>query len=208
MHDPFPPEQPARRTQAQRRALTAQRVLDAATALVAVHGSAGASLAAVGTAAGYSRGIVTHHFGKKDALIAAVLEHAQDFATADDAPTGLGRLTAVIRAYLRAIRTETRKPEAFLRLWAESMGSAPVLQPLLAERDAWFLDLVATHVRAGIHDGSIRPHVIPEATALAVVGMLRGTAMLLLSTSTDTAAEQVADEAATLVARGLAPNHS
>jgi AcrR family transcriptional regulator len=193
-----------RRAQAERRAVTRERVLDAATALVAAHGSAGASLAAVGAAAGYSRGIVTHHFGGKDALIAAVLAHAQDFATPDEAGTGLGRVDALVRTYLRAVRVETRKPEAFLRLWAESMGSGSPLRSLLAERDAWFLALVATHVRDGIRDGSVRADANADTVAPTIVGMLRGTAMLLLSTSADADADEIADGAADLVTRGLA----
>ena len=59
------PNQIARRSQQQRRSETEQRVLAAAMALIAERGSRGVSLAEVGRLAGYSGGIVSHHFGGK-----------------------------------------------------------------------------------------------------------------------------------------------
>ena len=49
----------SRRTQAERRAESDSRMLRAATQLIAKHGSAGVSLAKIGVAAGYSRGLPT-----------------------------------------------------------------------------------------------------------------------------------------------------
>ena len=66
-----------RRTQPQRRAETERRVVAAATALIAQGGSRAMSLERVGQAAGYSRGIVNHHFGSKQRLLAAVVRDAQ-----------------------------------------------------------------------------------------------------------------------------------
>ncbi|MDF2824834.1 MAG: TetR family transcriptional regulator [Mycobacterium sp.] len=194
----------SRRTQEERRTEARRRVLEAATELVAQHGSRSVSLAAVGDRAGYSRGIVNHHFGSKTRLVAAVLEHSQNFATPDDAATGLGRLTELIRTYLGVIRDRSPRPEAFLQLWAESMGAEPTLKPLFTERDSWFQDLLSGHIRDGIADGSVRPDADPDTTALTVVGLLRGTAMLLLSTADEASATAVAGRAAAMVERDLA----
>ncbi len=60
------PDRPVRRTQEQRRAETERRVLDAAMTLIAAHGSRSITLAQVGEAARYSRGIVYHHFGSRE----------------------------------------------------------------------------------------------------------------------------------------------
>ena len=194
----------SRRTQVERRSEARRRVLDAATALVAQHGSRAVSLAAVGVAAGYSRGIVNHHFGNKDRLLAAVLENSQNFAVPDDAPTGLGRLTSLIVTYLGVIRDRSPRPEAFLQLWAESMSADAALKPMFADRDRWFRDLLSHHIRDGIADGSIRPDADPDITALTIVGLLRGTAMLLMSTAQDVPAAAVAADAAAMVERDLA----
>lgn len=193
----------ARRTQAERRATTRQRVLDAAATLVAAQGSRAVSLAAVGEAAGYSRGIVNHHFGTKVGLLAALIEHVAQFDAPADAPTGLGRLLEFVQAYLGGMRERTPRSEAFLQLWAESAGTEPALAPLFAERDAWFLGVLAQHVRDGMADGSIRADVHPENAALAIIGQLRGTAMLAFSSARDVAAAELTAEVVRLVERGL-----
>src|SRR3954454_10540286 len=72
-----------RRTQRERREATERKVLAAATALIAQHGSRALTLAAVGEASGYSRGIVSHHFGGRENLLRAVMRDAQAFTLPD-----------------------------------------------------------------------------------------------------------------------------
>lgn len=54
-----------RRTQAQRRAESRVRLIQAAIRLLGSHGYAGTSLVEIGKAAGLSRGLVSHHFGSR-----------------------------------------------------------------------------------------------------------------------------------------------
>ncbi len=68
-----------RRTQEERTALSDQRMLDAAIALIIESGLPGTTLAAIGERSGYSRGLVTHRFGSKARLLAYV----HDVAVAD-----------------------------------------------------------------------------------------------------------------------------
>lgn len=198
-----------RRTQAQRRATTRQRVLDAATGLVATQGVRAVSLAAVGEAAGYSRGIVNHHFGTKVGLLKALIEHVAQFEAPADAPTGLGRLLQFVQAYLGGMRERSPRSEAFLLLWAESAGMEPSLAPLFAERDAWFQGALAQQIREGVLDGSIRGDVHPEVAALAIIGQLRGTAMLAFASARDVPASELTAEVVRLVDHGLGriPSH-
>ena len=83
------PNQIARRSQQQRRSETEQRVLAAAMALIAERGSRGVSLAEVGRLAGYSSGIVSHHFGGKQQLLAAVVKPLSSSTTRSPVPAGL-----------------------------------------------------------------------------------------------------------------------
>jgi AcrR family transcriptional regulator len=193
-----------RPTQAERRATARQRVLDAATALVAAQGTRAVSLAAVGEAAGYSRGIVNHHFGTKVGLLEALIEHVAQFDAPTDAPTGLGRLLQFVQSYLGGMRERTPRSEAFLQLWAESAGTEPSLAPLFAERDAWFQGVLARHIDDGVADGSIRGDVDPGNAALAIIGQLRGTAMLAFSSAREVAAAELTAEVVRFVERGLA----
>jgi len=197
-------ERSVRRTQAERRAETRRRVLDAATSMVATHGSRAASLAAVGEAAGYSRGIVNHHFGSKANLLEELIKHTQRFDVPTDSPTGLGRLTQFVEAYLNGMHQRPERSEAFLKLWAESAGAEPALAPLFAERDAWFRDFLAQHIRDGLGDGSIGRHVDPQFAAVSLIGQLRGTAMMLFSTARDVPVAEFAADVARSVARSLA----
>jgi len=197
-----------RRTQAERRSETRRRVLDAATTLVAAHGSRAASLAAVGEAAGYSRGIVNHHFGSKARLLAELIEHTQTFEVPTDAPTGLGRLSQFVEAYLNGMHDRPSRSQAFLKLWAESAGAEPSLAPLFAERDAWFRDFLVEQLRQGLDDGSIGSHVDPHFAAVSLIGQLRGTAMMLFSTARDVPVAEFSADVARSVARSLAAPHS
>lgn len=193
-----------RRTQAERRAETRNRVLDAATKLVAAHGSRAVSLAAVGEAAGYSRGIVNHHFGSKANLLEELIKHTQQFEVPTDADTGLGRLTQFVESYLGGLHERSPRSEAFLKLWTESTGAEPSLAPLFAERDAWFRGLLTEHITEGVEDGSISPEVNPQIAALALVGQLRGTAMMVFSTARDVPIAELSSELARIVGRSLA----
>lgn len=180
-------------------------MLEAATALVARHGSRAASLAAVGEAAGYSRGIVNHHFGSKTRLLEALIRHTQQFDVPTGAANGLARLTQFVETYLGGLHDRMPRSEAFLKLWCESAAAEPTLAPLFAERDAAFRDLLAHYIRDGQADGSVRAGVEPDMVALTIIGALRGTAMLAISTARDIAIADVSRETAKFVERSLAP---
>jgi AcrR family transcriptional regulator len=179
------PNRIARRSQQQRRSETEQRVLTAAMALIAERGSRAVSLAEVGRLAGYSSGIVSHHFGGKQQLLAAVVKHAQLFDVPVTGSCGLDQLSSLMSTYLTTFRERAPAPQAFLLLWSEAVASDPVLAPLFAERDAWFRGLLASYVRSGIDDGSIR--------------------MQLISTAEQAPLELIVNQVVGIVQHGLAP---
>jgi AcrR family transcriptional regulator len=174
-------DRPARRTQEQRRAETERRVVDAAMALIARSGSRAVTLAEVGEAAGYSRGIVYHHFGSRERLLEAVVDEAQRFDVPVYQGDGLDYLVRIIEAYLRNVVRRTPSARAFLQLWGEAIAADPVLAPLFARRDADFRQLLADVVRQGVADGSIRPDANPGAAAVLVVALVRGTGLQLIA---------------------------
>ncbi|MCF7550614.1 TetR/AcrR family transcriptional regulator [Pseudonocardia sp. WMMC193] len=171
-----------RRTQEQRRAETERRVLEAATALIAATGSRSVTLAQVGEAAGYSRGIVYHQFGSRERLIEAVLDRAQNLGLPDSADDGLGHLVAIVETYLQAVARRAPTTRAFLQLWMEAVAADPVVAPLFAERDEGFRRFLADVVRRGIADGSVRSEVDPAAAATVLMALLRGAGLQLIAT--------------------------
>lgn len=201
----MPDHPPARRTQQERREQTERKVIAAATALVAEHGSRALTLAKVGAAAGYSRGIVSHHFGSRENLLRAVMRDAQAFSLPAPGASAGAWLAGMVSAYLRNVTNQRPAARAFLQMWGEAIARDPVLMPLYAEQDARFRRLLADKVREGIRDGSVRPDADPEAMAVSLLGLLRGIALQLISTPAPTRVKAIIDEAERATWRALKP---
>jgi len=197
-------EPATRRTQEERRAETGRRVLAAATELIARRGSRAVTLAEVGRAAGYSRGIVHSHFGSREQLLEAVVRDAQRFDVPDVAGGGLDQLAVLVRAYLGNVRDRLPATGAFLLLWAESVAADPVLAPLFAERDRSFREALADVVRAGVADGSVRADADPDAVAVLLLGLLRGIGMQQASAAGVPADDALTAQVVEVLRRGLA----
>lgn len=72
-----PPQKPVRRSQAERRADTRRRVIDATTMCLYRVGYSAVSFSMVAEEAGVSRGIITYHFATKADLMVAVRDTIQ-----------------------------------------------------------------------------------------------------------------------------------
>ncbi|GAA1405431.1 TetR/AcrR family transcriptional regulator [Kitasatospora putterlickiae] len=175
-----PSAEPARRTQAERRARAERALLAAAARLVAEHGSAGVTLARVGEEAGFSRGLASHYFGSKGALLTRLQEEALAEAMAAATPerSGAGaveELCAFTRAAcLDGVRHPTDLGRAFVVLGAEALAGSSELTDAVARLDARMRGWVAEVIRQGAADGEIRPEVDPDAAATTVVALLKG----------------------------------
>ncbi len=60
------------------------------------------------------------------------------------------------------------------------------------------------HGRDGLGDGSIGSAVDPDVTAVWIIGLLRGTAMMMLTTARDLSVSEISAEVARGVGRSLA----
>ncbi|BBG02688.1 MULTISPECIES: TetR/AcrR family transcriptional regulator [Pseudonocardia] len=174
-------ERAGRRTQQERREYTGSALLTAAADLVVESGVRALTLARVGERAGYSRGIVTHHFGSKRALLDALARATQSGfvpGLADTAP-GLERLLLLVRGYVGALGDLGPMNRAFLLLWAEAVTD-PELSETFRERDHRFRADLRSDVEAGVESGSVRSDVDPDEVAVALLGQLRGIALQVL----------------------------
>ena len=167
-----------RRTQQQRRERTEAALLAAARQLIVESGVRSLTLARVGERAGYSRGIVTHHFGSKQALLGAVARASQSGFVPGiaDLPPGLERLLSLIEGYIGRLGADDSPSRAFLLLWAEA-ATAPELTVIFRERDEWFRVGLQADILAGIKAGTIRSTVDPGDISVAILGQLRGIGM-------------------------------
>ena len=174
---------PERRTQGQRRAEAEYRVLEATKQVIAERGVGAVTFAAIGARAGYSRGIVTHHFGSRQNLMQTLARSLQNLVPAPPADTpGRDRLLAQVDLYLTTLAHNPQDTQVFSMLWAEAIAGDLDLRPIFTERDAEFRAVIAQFVRLGVEDGTISPALDADATAMAIVGQLRGIGLQLVLT--------------------------
>jgi AcrR family transcriptional regulator len=164
-----------RRTQQERRDQAEAALLNATAELIVEEGVRSLTLARVGERAAYSRGLVTHYFGSKQALLQRLAQATQSgfVPGLDGQPPGLGRLLSLIDGYIGALGQLRMQNRAFLLLWAEA-ATASDLADIFRERDESFRAELRADVAAGIADGTVRPDTPAEEVAVAVLAQLRG----------------------------------
>ena len=167
-----------RRTQQERRDQAEAALLNAAAELVVEEGVQSLTLARVGQRATYSRGLITHYFGTKQALLERLARATQSgfVPGLDGMAPGLDRLLRLVDGYIGALSQMRMMNRAFLLLWAEA-ATAPELASIFRDRDQAFRADLGEDVRAGIADGTVRPDAAPGEVAVAVLGQLRGIAL-------------------------------
>ena len=181
-----------RRTQAQRRSRSEAALLDAAAELIAERGVEGTSLASIGERAGVSRGLPTHHFGSKDALVARLSRRAQDgisratLKALERARQSLDEVSAIdllhltVDAYQELLGRPTADQRALIVMWGSTFPSCASVEGMV-EADRRSFDGWADLIVRGQEEGSIRPDVNPRAAAVVLLGLLRGVAAVLLT---------------------------
>jgi AcrR family transcriptional regulator len=175
-----------RRTQAQRRAESEQRLLQAFAELIIEKGVAQTSLTDIGRRAGYSHTLVHHLFGSKAAFLDRLTETVEQFALqmgqdANDENSGAATLLAVARGYLSMVVEDANPLGRVLAvLIGEAVSGTDELRQWRRAWDHKMHGAFADVIRSGIADGSITSHDKPEELAVFAVGMLRGVALELL----------------------------
>ena len=172
-----------RRTQAERSALSDQRMFASACALICAHGTAGTTLKAVGEQAGYSRGLASHRFGTKAELFAFIIRRVgeQWIATLNEAVgqrRGFPALSAALTAHGRLLQSGEAPIRAFYILWFESLGpDSPIHATVQHVHQRRRADVVAWLTPA-LAAGEIQPALPLEAIAdqfcAAITGIVYG----------------------------------
>ncbi|MCY1279042.1 HTH-type transcriptional regulator BetI [compost metagenome] len=175
-----------RRTQTERRAEAEQRLLEAARQIVARKGWVGMTLAEVGEAAGYSRGLAAHHFGNKAGLLRALAGFVNGhFMALLDAELprrrpGLDTVKGFVSVYLGRSEGNWTNTRALLALMAEAVTEDSETAQILGEYNHSVRDYLADHIRAAVSAGEVRADVEPQASATLILGALRGMMLQVL----------------------------
>lgn len=191
---PAPAARPARRSHAQRRKESERRMLDSALAIVARRGTVRMTLAEVGEAAGYSRGLPAHHFGSKAGLLHALAGYigerfgAQRARGSRPAP-GLAAILGNIHFYFSRRGGAWAATRALMVMMSEVCMAPPAEAPsgnaaaalhntgLRADVAAYNRSALVwfeQHIRSGIAQGEISTDTDPAVTAVILLGAMRG----------------------------------
>jgi AcrR family transcriptional regulator len=165
--------------QDERRRASDARMLRAAMAIIAQKGAAGATLAEIGLAAGYSRGLPAERFGTKLALLNALMdfmEHwfAERLRAAMAGKAGLEAVRARIDAHIDSACASPVATAALYSLFVESLCAIPELRPRTRALSTGFHEGFRCHLSEAKRRGELRAGVDGAKMANIIVGMLRG----------------------------------
>lgn len=174
---------PTRRTQEERRNEAEQRLLGAAAELIGEIGPAGVTLANIGDRAGYSRGLATHYFGSKGAMMQRLVDTVSDqfqksVFVEHEADSAMGHLLNLIDTYFQTMADLKPVNRARLVLWADAVATpSPDIRPAMIAADRDFRTALVTGLQRGITEGDCPADVDPQGLASVIIAMLRGTAL-------------------------------
>ena len=154
-------------------------MIEAAIELLNTAGIQGTTLVAIGEKSGYSRGLVTHHFGSKAGLFRAVLKRITAAWTADltrslGDETGVPAIVAAIDAHLAHALRHPDYIRAQNILWGAALDPSSEFKPNVAEFMRIQRESVAGWVRGGQERGEIPPEINPKRIAEQYYGGLIG----------------------------------
>jgi AcrR family transcriptional regulator len=171
------------RTQEQRRIEAERRLVRAAAELVGEIGPAGVTLANVGERAGYSRGLATHHFGSKGAMMQRLVDtvtsqfrDAMFEGSEPDSP--IGQLRQLIAFYFDVVSDLKPVNRARLVLWADAVATASDdIRPRMVAADREFREEIEKRIRLAVAAGEVGADVDALGLATVIIAMLRGVAL-------------------------------
>jgi AcrR family transcriptional regulator len=169
-----------RRTQAERTALSDQRMFDAAIRLIIERGTQKTTLKDIGEMAGYSRGLANYRFGSKDGLLLELFarfderwkDHLNRYIGDKQGIAGIKAAADALRDFLKL---ESDYMRAMYILWYESLGHESEIRSRLADHHRVYREDAARWITRGIEAGEINPDVDAEQFAVQYCAFIFGT---------------------------------
>jgi len=198
------------RTQAERRATSEQRLLNATARVIAQRGTTSVSFADIAKVAGCSHGLPGYLFGSKtDLLLALVQDVLERFRTDLVAPAvgddrGLPALLGMQRAFLESLARPLPYTRAIYVMMSETPALAPELQAAIRGHQEGARRMARDRMLEGIERGEIRPDIDPDAQAALWFGTMRGIGQQVLLDPDAIDVRAVTEEAIEAMTRALA----
>lgn len=194
-----------RRTQAERKAESDGRMVQAAIECFAQQGYVRTTLNQIGTRAGYTGGLVSKRFGSKEALLREVLKEIyraftrQSMTEVAKAVTVVDGLERYIDVFLDRLKNNNLHLRALYRVMGECLGSVPQVQDEIAQFNQQTVRAVGNLLQQGVENGELRADLAVRESATIVLALLRGVTFLYLTQPSSVAVAEVRSEIKTLV---------
>ncbi len=167
-------------TQAERTALSDNRMFHAALALISEQGAHRTTLKDICEAAGYSRGLASYRYGSKEVFLREVMGHfnkgwERHLRRHLVGKRGYDAFIAAMGALEDYLTQEREHMRGVYLIWYEAIGGDNDVRAQLQENHAVYRRDCARWVRDGIADGSIDSQVDPSAFAMLYCSFVFGT---------------------------------
>ncbi len=164
-------EATARMTQAERTALSDQRMFESAIELINERGTQKTTLKEIGERAGYSRGLANYRFGSKDGLMQELFVRfderwKQHLGSYVGGESGISAVIQAANALRDFLKLESQYMRAMYLLWYECLGHETQIRNNLAGHHEVYRKDAMLWIEQGIESGEIRPGV--DAAQFAV----------------------------------------
>ncbi len=168
-----------RMTQAERTALSDQRMFEASISLIIDRGTQKTTLKDIGERAGYSRGLANYRFGSKEALLNELFIHFDGLWKAHLNHYIADQVSiAAVKSALNALRDFLQLEANYMRamyiLWYESLGHESEIRTKLADHHDVYRKDATRWIQQGIDNGEIDPGVDPEQFAVQFCAFIFG----------------------------------
>jgi len=151
-------------------------ILDAAIAVIGRRGVRGLRVEEVAGEAGVAVSLLYYHFGTRDGLVRATLDHANERIAAPPPGDGGSGRQVVARMLLAELDAAPHVRETSV-VWGEVLASAVfeagLREQLRAANETW-VGVVAARIAHGMGDGSIRAGADPHASAERLTALVDG----------------------------------
>lgn len=167
-----------RRTHEERREEAERRLLEAAVRIIGKTGVETFTLADVGEAAGYSRGLPAHYFETKSGLLAAVVRYLVDHYFHRATFQGRQRITtddivAEVSSFMEVAKKNPIAAKAFMAAMAGSVTN-PALSDATQKHNANVVAKYEEGILNGIKHGEIDSGIRAHSWAIMLVAATRG----------------------------------
>jgi AcrR family transcriptional regulator len=178
-----------RLTQAERRARSRGRLIEAAIDVLATRGYAGTTLVEIGKAANLSRGLVNYHFSTKEACMAEVVTAIRADADAEFTrrrphTRGMEALDLMLDSYFSQMRHRPAAARAMYVLLVEAVTASPGLLEAVASTNELIREFITEKLAEAIEDGDVSPDTDIAPQAVLVEAVLRGVGLQWLADPT------------------------